>query len=202
MAQGIKRLGILAMVAVGIGACMSVSTDAQDRLSSRHADAFTGRFEASITSSVLLVHSEESDRHRAVINVELPAGLDTFHVDVAELVMTVSTVYDTTDPLILVVAPVINASIVTEITEKSDWRLQDGGMNMEYLTVTPLSSNEEHAEVRLDITPIVELWRLGVIENRGLVVRTATEGKSKFRWERTGAYGGAHAKLEIMYSGL
>ncbi|GAB4315974.1 MAG: hypothetical protein Kow0074_03800 [Candidatus Zixiibacteriota bacterium] len=167
-----------------------------------HSDAAFGEVAVNLTSTTLLVNPKDEFRHRGVINVDLPAGLDTLRVDVAELVLMVSTVFDTTDPLIFVVAPVTDAGAVSAISAAEDWSRRDAGMNMEYVTVTPLSSNIENREIRLDITPIVDLWQRGVIENRGVVVRTATEGKSKFRWERTGAFGGAHARLEIKYSRL
>jgi hypothetical protein len=59
---------------------------------------------------------------------------------------------------------------------------------------------QETAEIRFDITPIVEMWLKGQMPNRGLVVRALSEEKSTFQLTQAGIYDGANARLEFMYS--
>ncbi len=198
MTRALSSTHIVGLVVCWVLTSICSSSSAQDQ--QLRSDAAVGEMSLHLTSTSLMVNPQDEKRHRGIVEMNLPQALDSFRVDVAELVMTVSTVFDTTDPLILVVAPVTNEASVSAISEDFDWTKKDAGMEMEYVTLTPLSSDVENGEVRLDITPIIDLWQRGVIENRGVVVRTATEGKSKFQWVRTGTYGGAHARLDIKYS--
>jgi hypothetical protein len=162
--------------------------------------AIAGKVNQTLTNEAVIANPVKSAQKRAIFDVSLPAILDSVDLDVAELVVTVSTISDSTDPLILTVAPVTDRSALENLGEVEDWVGNTEGFSTKYASIVPVTVTQESAEIRFDITPIVEMWLKGQMPNRGLVVRALSEEKSTFQLTQTGIYDGANARLEIMYS--
>jgi hypothetical protein len=190
---------VILLAAAFLSTSLAQGTDVQEQVRTRVSP---GRIEQSLTSIDVITNPVNEYRERAIIDMPFPSVLDSVHLDAATLVMTVSTVCDSTDPLILTVAPVTDRPTVEQLAELEDWTDINDGMNMRYSTITPMNSTQAGAEVRLDVMPIIDLWQRGVIPNLGVVVRTLSEGESTFQLNQTGAYDGANARLEVLYTRL
>ena len=194
-----SALVVLASLAV-IVLCSSSVAQVTTESPSGANGPIAGRVDLPLSGGVVVANPVNEKQGRAIIDISLPSVLDSVRLDIAELVLMASTVYDTTDPLLVAVVPVTDRSAAEQIAEIPDWRGNSDGTDMEYITLTSANSTTEGLELRLDITAIVELWQNGVIPNRGVVVRALSEERSTFQWTRTGAYDGEDARLEIMYS--
>jgi len=162
--------------------------------------ATVGKVDQTLTNETVITNPVNSAQKRAIFDVSLPAILDSVQLDVADLVMTVSTVSDSTDPIILTVVPVTDRSALESLEEVEDWVGNTNGFSTQSASIVPVTVTEESAEIRFDITPIVEMWLKGTMPNRGVVVRALSEEKSTFQLMQTGIYNGANARLEVMYS--
>lgn len=196
-----QRVIALMLLAGFTGVALTSAPQAQERPRPYAVrQAVAGKLDQRLTEATVISNDVNPAKERAVLDVPLPAVLDSVELDAAELVMMVSTQNDSTDPLVFAVAPVSDRALLMRLEDRGDWTGRDDGSNMSYVTLTSMNSTEDAAEVRLDITPIVELWLKGKIPNRGLVVRALTEDKSTFQLIQTGIYGGANARVEFMYS--
>ena len=140
---------------------------------------------------------------RGFVDVQIPKLLDSVHLDIAEIVFTASTVFDTTEPLLIAVAPVTSADASVQLGGQRGWARGNDGFDPEYVMFTPMLATQPGAEVRIEVTHLLQRWLKGEAENFGFVLKTLTEGsRSTFHWVRDGRYGGGNAKLVIHYTRL
>jgi hypothetical protein len=160
------------------------------------------KVELDLTDCEAVTKPQRDDVERGFLGLELPALLDSVHLDVAELVFTVSTVYDTTEPLLLTVAPATTASAATLHASAEAWTTEAAGYDPEYLMFTPMCSTEDEVEVRIEVTHLLHRWLTDEAPNYGLVLKSVSEDKSTFHWIRDGRYNGGDAKLVVLYTRL
>lgn len=196
-----KRMAATAVViAIAIFVVVPVLQAQEEESPAIAPRAIAGKCDQTLANETVITNPVNSAQKRAVFDVSLPAILDSVQLDVAELVVTVSTVSDSTDPIVLTVAPVTDRSALENLSEVEDWVGNTDGFSTKYASIVPVTVTQESAEIRFDITPIVEMWLKGTMPNRGVVVRALSEQKSTFQLTQTGVYDGADARLEIMYT--
>ena len=128
--------------------------------------------------------------------------LDSVYLDRAELVLTVSTAPDSTEPLLIAVFPATERLDTRPTAWSEDWSVMSGGFDADYCGLASISETNDAVEIHLDITVMVERWLKGDGANYGLVLKSISENKSTFSWKRDGRYDGGDAKLVIYYSPL
>jgi hypothetical protein len=158
-----------------------------------------GRIDADLASGNIVANPKKQGVERAFLDLTLPNKLDSTYVDRADLVLRVSTEFDSTEPLIIAAFPA--TAPPSELAQwSSDWTEMSGGFDPEHIAIAPLDTSAVDTEIHLDITEFVRLWRSGVLPNYGLVIKSLSENKSTFHWIRDGRYNGQDAKLEVTYS--
>lgn len=159
-----------------------------------------GRLDATVTPSDMITKPGRSDIERDFVDVTLPGMPDTSSVDHARLVLTVSTVFDSTEPLIIAAFPATGSKASQPTSWSKNWTEMSGGFDPEYMAIASVESSEHAIEVAFDVTQFVRLWQSGALPNHGLVIKSLSENKSTFHWIRDGRYNGQDAKLEVSYS--
>lgn len=163
----------------------------------------SGKLEVPLANGTTVTDRLFPTVERGFVAVPVPKMLDSVYVDVAEIVFPVATVFDTTEPLLLAVAPVTSTTASLQLAGQRNWRDSNDGFDSEYLMFTPILSTQSGTEVRIDVTHLLQRWQKGEAPNYGLVLKTLTEGgRSTFHWIRDGRYGGGDAKLVVHYSRL
>jgi hypothetical protein len=195
----------LNMIAIG-------NTDAQTRLpdsiSSRGADTADSPFglcEILITDGATVDSPHRQGLQRSAIPIGLSGLPEGVFIDVAELVLSVSTFYDTMfvdsiSPLIVAAYPALESASDLSSRWSNDWTEDPEGYDPEILSIASINSTESDFEIRLEVTEFVRRWASGAMPNHGVVIRCLSEGRSTFQWTRDNRYGGAHATLRIWYS--
>jgi hypothetical protein len=163
----------------------------------------SGKIEVPLGTGTTVTDRQHPAVERGFVDVQIPKLLDSVYLDVAELVFTASTVFDTTEPLLLAVAPATSASASMGLGEQRGWAGGNDGFDPEYLMFTPRLSTQSGDEVRIEVTHLLRRWLKGEAPNYGFVLKTLTEGsRSTFHWIRDARYGGGDAKLVIHYTRL
>lgn len=163
----------------------------------------SGKIEVPLATGTTVTDRLYPAVERGFVDVPLPPALDSVYLDVAELVFTASTVFDTTEPLLIAVAPATSASASMLLGGQRGWAGGNDGFDPEYLMFTPKLSTQPGDEIRIEVTHLLRRWLKGEAPNYGLVLKTLTEGsRSTFHWIRDGRYGGGDAKLVIHYTRL
>lgn len=140
---------------------------------------------------------------RGFIPVTLPSVLDSVFLDAAELVLTISAVYDTTEPLLIAALPATESPQLRSTTWSESWTAMTGGFTTKSGGLASMLKTTSGEEIRIDVTAMVRDWLDGKRSNYGVVLKSLSEGKrSTFSWTRDGRYAGANAKLVIHYSRL
>lgn len=159
-----------------------------------------GRVDAPIGQAVVVKHPTKHRVERDFIQVPLPPMNDSTFIDVAQLVLAVESVWDTTEPLIIAAFPVTSSSEGRATSWSSEWTEMSGDFDPEFMAIATLNATKANAEIRIEVTEIVRRWKNREAENFGFVLKSISENKSTFRWIRDGRYEGADARLEILYS--
>jgi hypothetical protein len=185
MYKRLLLLGVVLSLAPGVSWCRS------------------GKIEVPLTAGTAVTDRQHPAVERGFVNVEIPKLLDSVHLDIAEIVFTASTVFDTTEPLLIAVAPVTSAGASMQLAGQRGWAGSNDGFDPEYVMFRPKLSTQSGSEVRIEVTHLLQRWLKGQAQNYGLVLKTLTEGsRSTFHWIRDGRYGGGDAKLVIHYTRL
>lgn len=161
----------------------------------------SGKLEIPLKNGVTVADRALTAVERGFVQVPIPKMLDSVYLDVAEVVFPASTVFDTTEPLLLTVAPVTSQTASLQLATQRGWAESNDGFDPEYVLLTPMLSTQPGEEVRIEVTHLLRRWMKGEAPNYGLVLKTLTEGgRSTFHWIRDGRYEGGDAKLVIHYS--
>ncbi len=163
-------------------------------------DAPYGVIDGTVGSALVLQSDSNQDVERAFVAVTLPSIDEKTIIDLAVLVVTVSTQCDSTDPLFLMACEATVAPASQPMTWQKNWTDLSGGFDPEHIALVPVSSSAAEVEIRFDVTAIVRRWAAGEAPNYGFVLKSLSEYKSSFHWIRDGRYDGQDAKLEICYS--
>lgn len=159
-----------------------------------------GRVDAPIGQAVVVKHPTRNRVERDFIQVSLPSMNDSTFIDVAELVLTVESVWDTTEPLIIAAFPASISRDRRATSWSSEWTEMSGDFDPVLMGIATLNATKASAEIRIEVTEIVRRWKNREAENYGFVLKSISENKSTFRWIRDGRYDGADARIEILYS--
>ena len=163
----------------------------------------SGRIEVPLGTGATVTDREHPAVERGFVNVQIPKLLDSVYLDVAEIVFTASTVFDTTEPLLIAVAPATSSPTNLQLEGLGGWAGSNVGFDPEYIMFTPMLSTQSGAELRIEVTHLIRRWLKGQAQNYGFVLKTLTEdSRSTFHWVRDGRYGGGDAKLVILYTRL
>jgi len=178
-----------------------VAAQSEDRgaISAKHRIPF-GKIEADLGACLTVQKGSDPSVERGFIPVSLPSFGDTLLIDLAEFVVTVSTDYDSTEPLFIVASPATVSAAARSSSWQSEWTDLSGGFDPEFLAVIPISSTDSEMEIRIDVTEIAKHWADESLPNHGLVLKSLAESKSTFHWIRDGRYDGNDARLEIHFS--
>lgn len=206
-----RRIGPLA-VAIVLSMIVNGNAYAQtrepDSTSGRQADVADIPFEV---SEIFIMEgaSVESPRRPGLQRSAIPlilSGLpEGVFIDVAELVLSVSSVFDTTfvdsiSPLIVAAYPALESVSGLSNRWSRDWTDNLGAYDPELLSIASVNSTESDYEIRLEVTELVRRWVSGAMPNYGIVLRSLSEGRSTFQWIRDDRYGGGDALLRIWYT--
>lgn len=164
--------------------------------------AVMGRVDAVVSESDVISHPTRRGVERTFASLPLPAVLESVFVDVAELVLTVSTAYDSTEPLFIAAFPATAPVTARPTTWSAEWDEMSGGFDPELMTTASVCDTREAVEIRLNITEFVRRWQAGDAPNYGIVLKSLSENKSTFHWIQDGRYDGGNARLEIRYTRL
>lgn len=196
-----KTFGLCLTVAAALAATnLTVHGQTGDQNSQGVKPEPFGVIDCGIGQAVVVQHGSRDNVERAFISFDLGEFGDTLVIDLAELVFTASTLYDTTQPLLVMVSPATILPSSRASSWQEDWTETSGGFDPEYLASLPLRSTESEKELRVDVTEIVRRWVSGEAPNYGFVLKSLSEDKSTFLWTRDGRYKGQDAKLVIYYS--
>jgi len=139
---------------------------------------------------------------RGAIAVPAIPNADSIHIDYAELILPVSADVDSSNPLLMIVAPITKEWTPGQVDWENTWTKDGGDFNLDYGSLCPVFQSTDEKEIRLDVTPIVLQWQKGNLPNYGLMVKSHTERKSSYSFIKDGRYSGADAKLRIVYCKL
>lgn len=162
--------------------------------------ALFGKLDADIGECSVVSKGEAAVLERDFISVSVPSIGDSLVIDLAELVVTISSEIDAADPLILAAAAATVDPLNRPTTWQQDWNESSGGFDPEFLAMIPIGASRTSVEIRIDVTEIVKRWCGGEAPNYGFVLKSMSESKSTFHWIRDGHYDGLGAKLDIWYS--
>lgn len=194
-----RKFTLAAGIAIVVALFTATITIAQDAKSAGNALPF-GKIEAEVGAAIGVANDDKDGVERDFIPVSVPNLGDTLMIDLAQLTITVFTVYDSTEPMFIVAAPATVAIETRSSVWQESWTDMSGGFDPEYIAMTPMNSTEPEAEVIIDVTEIVRRWTSGDMPNYGLVLKSLSEDKSIFQLIRDGRYSGNDAKVEIWYS--
>lgn len=196
----IYLLGTLLFLGPEADTVRAQTSDLTERTPVSQENRAYGTIGATVSAPTVITKPGNRAIERGFVDVSVPEVLDTNFVDNARLILTVSTVFDSTEPLIIAAFP----ATVDKATRPAEWSVEwnemSGGFDPEYIAITSVESTEDAIEIAIDVTQFVRLWQAGTIPNRGIVIKTLSEDKSTFHWIRDGRYDGQDAKLEIWYS--
>jgi len=136
---------------------------------------------------------------RGAMAVPAIPNIDSIHIDYAELILPVSADVDSSNPLLMIVAPITKEWTPGQVDWENTWAKDGGDFNLNYGSLCPVLQSTNEKEIRLDVTPIVLQWQKGNLPNYGFMVKSHTERKSSFSVIKDGRYSGADAKLRIVY---
>jgi hypothetical protein len=178
----------------------SLGADLVDSTAARRPAPRFGKSEVTTFDATVVSRSKGSVAERCFVQTDLPKILADAFVDNAELILVVSAVCDTSEPLIIAAFPATQPVGTRSVTWSESWGEMSGGFDPEYIAISTVESTAEEIEIRLDVTQFVRLWQTGALANHGVVIKALTEGKSSFQWIRDGRYEGGDAKLVTLYT--
>jgi len=164
------------------------------------AGACAHSLEVPLQGGTVVIKEGRRDVERGFLPMPVSKALRGISVDVAELVLTVSTEYDRDEPLLIAAFPATVSPGSRTGRWSPAWTSMSGGFDPEFGGLASMLETRESVEITIDVTAMVQRWLSGELPNHGVVLKSLSEDKSTYRWVRDGRYDGAHAKLIVHYS--